>query len=1074
MSKPPAAGLPTPAAPGAAGAIAVASATALAYALVGAMALRLAGPPGYASLLYPSAGIALAAALVYGRAALAGVWVGSLGVNIGLGLAQGHGAPAVLLLPALIALGAALQAGVGAALVKRWAAQPLVLNEPRDILRFGLLGAPVACVISPTVATLALLASGALSADAWAGNWLTWWVGDAMGVLIGAPLALTLIGRPRGDWLPRRRTVGLPLVLALALMAAGMHEFGRIDRQRVEATFLRDADRMASVAQSRLGNALHALEALHSSARVQSRFDQGALHQAAQWWLAQGIPVQAMGYSQYVLLADVVAFQAAARREGDTAYQIFDRDDGTARAADSAVLALRHIEPVAGNAGALGVNSLSVPAARAAVLATRDSGQPAASAGFRLTQSSSDETGLVLYQALYRGEPINTAARRAQFRGVVFVTLRAEQALANLAGPRQQYLQWCLIDTDVQAPRRRLAGPPGCDTQAAAPLALQALRPVALAGRTAELRITAPATGATGPQREATWLLSALSMAAAAMLATLLLTVTGHSRRTAVAVQLSTADLRREMAERTQAESALRESEARLRTILDNVPLGVMFLDPQGYLIECNPMLCEMLGRSAEALRGTSVADLIHPDEGQRLRTLRRALLAEPARTLRNDLRLNKRRGPETVVRLTSSALSDPQGRVLRLVGVVEDITEHRQLEAAEMALRRSEAASRAKSEFVSRMSHELRTPLNAMIGFAQLLGLDREPGLGPRQREWAQQIQRAGWHLLEMINETLDLARIESGAVQLSLAPLSLAPLVAACQALVGTVAGQRQIVLSEHIAPDADAVLADATRLKQILTNLLSNAVKYNRDGGSVSLTARRLPAAAHGGADSVEIAVTDTGMGMTPEQLALLFQPYNRLGREGSDIEGTGIGLVISRRLAELMGGTLHAHSQASAGATFTLRLPSAPAAQVAAVGDGPGAAAQYQHRLVHYVEDNPTNIEVMRGVLGQRAQIRLETSMLGLDGLAAIRTRRPDLILLDMQLPDIPGIELLRHLKRDDSVAGIPVVVVSADATPANVEQALVAGAARYVTKPVDLVSFLQIVDTLLEDIPTQWG
>ena len=156
------------------------------------------------------------------------------------------------------------------------------------------------------------------------------------------------------------------------------------------------------------------------------------------------------------------------------------------------------------------------------------------------------------------------------------------------------------------------------------------------------------------------------------------------------------------------------------------------------------------------------------------------------------------------------------------------------------------------------------------------------------------------------------------------------------------------------------------------------------------------------------------------------------------------------------------------------TFTLRLPAAPAAEVAAVRADLSAATPYQHRLVHYVEDNPTNIEVMRGVLAQRAQIRLETSTLGLDGLAAIRARRPDLILLDMQLPDIPGIELLRHLKQDDALSGIPVVVVSADATPAHVEQALVAGAARYVTKPVDLGSFLQIVDTLLEDIPTQWG
>jgi CheY-like chemotaxis protein len=221
-------------------------------------------------------------------------------------------------------------------------------------------------------------------------------------------------------------------------------------------------------------------------------------------------------------------------------------------------------------------------------------------------------------------------------------------------------------------------------------------------------------------------------------------------------------------------------------------------------------------------------------------------------------------------------------------------------------------------------------------------------------------------------------------------------------------------------------------------------------------------------------VELAVADTGLGMTGEQLGALFQPYNRLGREGSGIEGTGIGLVISRRLAELMGGTLTASSEAGRGSVFTLRLPAADADEAPRPVYSDTSPAPYQQRLVHYVEDNETNIEVMRGVLAQRAQIRLQTSQLGLDGLAAIRAEQPDLILLDMQLPDISGLELLRHLKQDDNVAHIPVVVVSADATTHAAAQALTAGAAHYVTKPLDLAQFLQIIDTLLENAETRWG
>jgi CheY-like chemotaxis protein/anti-sigma regulatory factor (Ser/Thr protein kinase) len=317
------------------------------------------------------------------------------------------------------------------------------------------------------------------------------------------------------------------------------------------------------------------------------------------------------------------------------------------------------------------------------------------------------------------------------------------------------------------------------------------------------------------------------------------------------------------------------------------------------------------------------------------------------------------------------------------------------------------------------------------------------------------------------MINDTLDLARIESGAVQLALKALDLPAMVAASVALVANAAGQRAVSMHTDLAPEADAVLADETRLKQVLTNLLSNAVKYNREGGSVMISTRCID-------KFVEIAVRDSGLGMTPEQLAALFQPYNRLGREGSTIEGTGIGLVISRRLAELMAGTLEVQSSAGVGSVFVLRLPRADHAQAAPPPAQPSAVPPYRRRLVHYVEDNETNIEVMRGIVAQRPQVELEVSMVGLDGLTAMRQRRPDLILLDMQLPDISGLELLRHIKQDDDIADIPVIVVSADATTARMQEALTLGAAYYLTKPVDITRFLQALDEMLETVETRWG
>ena len=1047
----------------------VALATFVAYAGVAAVALMLMiDARGYASPLYPSSGIALAATLVYGPAALVGVFLGATAANVGLGIWHGQSGWALLALPMVIAGGATLQAWIGALLVQRHVQQPLVLQGPRDIFKAGALGALLACLVSPSVATAALWWWGVLPPGNLPASWMTWWLGDSMGVLIGGPFALTFIGRPQADWRPRRRTLGMPLLGAMALLTAGMLELARVDQQRLQANFERDADRLASIAQERLAAPLYALQALHGAALARGELDQAGLRDAGRWWMSQPLHLQAIGHSVRVPVEGLPAFEAAARAQGASGYRVFDRDGGLARHADGEVVALRHIEPKAGNAAAMGVNVLSIPAARVAVLATRDRAVPAATAGFKLTQAAHDDIGVVLYQALYNGTPADEAARRAAFRGVVFVTVNTESSLAGLAPAAQSYVNWCLVDPAPGVAQARLAGAPGCDTARPVPGHLRLERTLQLGGRPLLLHLSATPETLPGKQREAAWLLSTAGLTAAALLGALLLTVTGQHRRTALAVLAGTAELRHQVTERTQAERALRDSEARLRSILDHVPLGVMFLSPEGKVLDCNPRLCEMMGRSAQELQGHSVAQMVDPTELDHVLQQRRELLAGAEMVSMGPLRL---RAPDSLVRkvrVNVRALRDAQGRVVRFVAVVEDVTEHLRLEASEQALHRAEAANRAKSEFLSRMRHELRTPLNAINGFAQLLEMDRKPALAAHQAAWTQQILRAGWHLLEMINETLDLARIEAGAVNLNLVPLDLAAMVAASRAMVATIAEPRGITISEDLSQDTPAVLGDATRLKQVLTNLMSNAIKYNRPQGHVVISSRLV------GDDQVEIEVTDTGMGMNAAQLAELFQPYNRLGRERSGIEGTGIGLVISRRLAELMGGNLAAQSQPDIGSSFTLRLPAAAAAATPPLRFTDTSPAPYSQRQVHYVEDNETNIEVMRGVLAQRPQIALRCTLLGLDGLAAMRHQHPDLILLDMHLPDISGLELLRHIKQDATLAAVPVIVVSADATPAHMQAALTLGAAHYVTKPLDVPVFLQLVDGALEHGDTRWG
>jgi PAS domain S-box-containing protein len=562
-----------------------------------------------------------------------------------------------------------------------------------------------------------------------------------------------------------------------------------------------------------------------------------------------------------------------------------------------------------------------------------------------------------------------------------------------------------------------------------------------------------------------------LGLLATAMFGALMLIVTGRTRRIEAAVRARTAQLEAQARERARAESALRESEQRFRNILNTVPIGVVYTDLSGQIRQANPKFCELLGYSPDELAQRRAQDLTDEQDLNQEMELSVRLVRGELPGYRLNKRYIARDGRRVWVRSVVSTLRDENGQPRRIVGVAEDITEQLRLAEAERARETAEAANRAKSDFLSRMSHELRTPLNAMLGFAQLLELDQRSPLSDAQRPWVGQIQQAGWHLLEMINDVLDLSRIESGTLRLQLEPIDLREQVDASTALIERDALRRGLTLTTRIDPAAARVVGDATRVKQILTNLLTNAVKYNRDGGCIELTTR-LSDDGH----RVEIAVIDTGLGMTDEQLEHLFEPFNRLGRERTSTEGTGIGLVISRRLAELMDGLLMARSRSGEGSTFVLSLPRAPAADTAAV---PQAMADdldlaYHQRVVHYVEDNETNIEVMRGILAQRPQVRLEVSTTVAQARARLARQRTDLILLDMHLPDGNGLDVLAALRADPALRPVPVIVVSADAMASQVEAALAAGASAYLTKPVSVSELLRVVDQRLDEADTAFG
>jgi signal transduction histidine kinase/CheY-like chemotaxis protein len=382
---------------------------------------------------------------------------------------------------------------------------------------------------------------------------------------------------------------------------------------------------------------------------------------------------------------------------------------------------------------------------------------------------------------------------------------------------------------------------------------------------------------------------------------------------------------------------------------------------------------------------------------------------------------------------------------------------------AAEVSRADAERANHAKSEFLSRMSHELRTPLNAVLGFAQLLALDE---LGPDQREGVDHIQRAGRHLLDLINEVLEIARIESGRLSLSVEPVEVRSAVAEALLLVRPLAADREIsvVLEESPALYLYAQ-ADRQRIKQVLLNLLSNGIKYNRRGGNLAV--RCVEASDR----LIRLEVADDGPGIASDLLPRLFTPFERLGAEGTEVEGTGLGLALSKRLVEAMGGYLGVRTAPGQGSTFFVELTAvaSPDQDTGLAAEDEGAAEEIPTvtGTLLYIEDNSANLRLIERAMSRLPGVQVITTMQGSLGLDLARQHIPDVILMDLHLPDMLGDEILEKLREDPRTSKIPVIVVSADATATRIRELLAHGADAYLTKPLDLHRFLRLVRQMLE-------
>ena len=524
-------------------------------------------------------------------------------------------------------------------------------------------------------------------------------------------------------------------------------------------------------------------------------------------------------------------------------------------------------------------------------------------------------------------------------------------------------------------------------------------------------------------------------------------------------------------AEQQQLGQRLRDHQFYTRSLFESNIAAIMTTDPSCIITDVNKQMEVLTGSTRDELIGAPFKNYFtDPDRAEK--GIKQVLREKKGTDY--ELTARARDGKETVVSFNAATFYDRDRKLQGVFAAARDITERKRLDQVlqeknvelESARSVAEKANLSKSEFLSSMSHELRSPLNAILGFAQLME-SGSPLPTATQKASIDQILKAGWYLLELINEILDLALIESGRLSLSLEPMPLDDVMLESQAMIEPQAQKNGIHMSFPHLEIPYFVNADRTRVKQVLINLLSNAIKYNRARGTVEVTC------GASSAKRIRISVHDTGEGLSPEKLAQLFQPFNRLGQEASSAEGTGIGLVVSKQLVELMGGEIGVESTVGVGSMFWFELNVADEPQLAAGAAEPLAPLQTHvrqgevRRTLLYIEDNQANMQLVEQLIARRPDMRLLSAGDGMSGIEIARTHQPEVILMDINLPGINGIQALRILRKDPITAHIPVLAISANAMPHDIKKGLEAGFFRYLAKPIKVDEFMDALDTALE-------
>jgi PAS domain S-box-containing protein len=1030
------------------------------YLCLGGLGLVFAISPGYASPIFPAAGLALAVALCFGAGALPGIWLGSMALNVGLAFSRGDLSVDTAVVAACIACGATAQAWLGQALVRRWQGKAWQhLEHERVVVFFLLIGGPLACLVSPSVGITALYCMRVIAQDVLPFAWWNWFVGDTLGVLTFAPLSLCFLLRSDKLWQSRQKQVALPMVLTLLFVGIAIYTTARWEQSGQQTRLARDAESLQARIGDRLLSHQEALSALRRLLEVSPDITPAQFERFTLSTLADNPEISALSFNAYVPDAKRAGFEREmALHLGLAAFRISERD-GDGRLGPAArrdvYVPVTYIVPRPDNQLAFGYDINSEPLRREAVTrATAMGNGIAVTSPLYLVQGSRKRIAVLMLS------PVHGDGLRLLGFAVAVIKL-------------DQLLEMATRDHLPAGLSVRLSDPgsrgdtPGVDgTAQNSPSARAIWRgPIKLADRQWELSVVASDRYLEINRPWVAWAVGVIGLLFASLLQTLML---GMSGRTAVIGR---------QVERQTADIAAKNRELALAKIsTDKSADAAFWMYPDGRIARCNPAACDLLGYTQDELTRLGIPE-VSPAFSHADWEAHWAYLGQHGVQQLETL-LSRKNGSAIEVAVTANLVrADGQGYVY---ATIRDITDSKLAEAElkrhrdhleelveartidlSIAKEAAESANRAKSSFLANMSHELRTPMNAIIGLTHMLGRNNTD---PRQKDKLGKVSGAAQHLLQLLNDVLELSRIDAERLTIERTGFHLHSVIANMESLVSANLDAKGLALDIEVEPGLAnlPLLGDPLRLQQILLNIVSNAIKFTASG-KVAVRARL---AAEGETEILLfVEVQDSGVGIPQEALERIFNPFEQAdGSTTRQFGGTGLGLAICQRLVHLMGGDIGVSSTQGEGSTFwfTCRIDKAEASEQMAVQvsslSGEEAERQlsstYRDRRILLAEDDWVNqevtLELLREVLGLHAD-------LATNGIEAVRLAGQchyDMILMDVQMPGMDGLAATRAIRTQAAHRHTPILAMTANAFEEDRQACLAAGMDDFIAKPAD--------------------